>query len=530
MKSFNTGRSAISTAVRLCLAGAAVSAAGAALAATPAPSATPAAGNIRIIVAYKNDNALQARMAIGPARDNVKMELDELGAVVLEVSPKALAELRKDPNVAYVEEDVKRYALSHGTRAPKAYLPGQTIPYGISMVQANLLPDTNAGNRTLCIIDSGYDRAHEDLAGNKVSGSFDRGTGNWYTDENSHGTHVAGTIAAINNAGVGVVGVAANRKLKLHIVKVFGADGWAYSSTLAHAAKQCGKAGANVISMSLGGAKPSKTEQRAFERLAAKGVLSVAAAGNDGTSALLYPAAYASVMMVGALDQNKAWAPFSQFNPKVELSAPGVGVLSTVPMGQGTESALKVDATAYAPGSMDGSPKATVSAPLAAFGTGETVDASVSGKVCLIARGNIAFGAKVANCQASGGVGAIIYNNAPGSFNGTLGTTVTTIPSVTASDTEGAAMQAQLGKVATLAVKATNYSYFNGTSMATPHVSAVAALVWSHYPRCTGKQMRASLAKSALDLGAPGRDDKYGYGLVQAKAAFDRIGKVGCGN
>ena len=254
MKSFNTGRSAISTAVRLCLAGAAVSAAGAALAATPAPSATPAAGNIRIIVAYKNDNALQARMAIGPARDNVKMELDELGAVVLEVSPKALAELRKDPNVAYVEEDVKRYALSHGTRAPKAYLPGQTIPYGISMVQANLLPDTNAGNRTLCIIDSGYDRAHEDLAGNKVSGSFDRGTVNWYTDENSHGTHVAGTIAAINNAGVGVVGVAANRKLKLHIVKVFGADGWAYSSTLAHAAKQCGKAGANVISMSLGGA------------------------------------------------------------------------------------------------------------------------------------------------------------------------------------------------------------------------------------------------------------------------------------
>ena len=530
MKSNNPGSFSMSAAIRLCLASAAVGAAGQAMAAAPATSAAPAAGNMRVIVAYKHNNALQARAASESASDNVKMVLDDLGAVVLEVSPKALAELRKDPDVAYVEEDVKRYALATGVKAPMAYLPGQTIPYGISMVQADLLPDTYARNRTLCIIDSGYDRTHQDLAGNRVSGSNDRGTGNWFTDENHHGTHVAGTIAAINNAGIGVVGVAANRKLKLHIVKVFGADGWAYSSTLSHAARQCEKAGANVISMSLGGARPSWTEQLTFNLMAAKGVLLVAAAGNNGTSALLYPAAYRSVMMVGALDQNKAWAPFSQFNRKVELAAPGVNVLSTVPMGKGSESSLKVDATVYAAGSMAGSPKATVSAPLAAFGTGEKVDAAVSGKVCLIARGNIAFSAKVANCQASGGVGAIIYNNAPGGFNGTLGTTVTTIPSVTASDTEGAAMQAQLDKVATLAVKPTSYAYYNGTSMATPHVSAVAALVWSHYPQCSGKQMRASLGKSALDLGAPGRYEKYGYGLVQAKAAFDRIGKVGCGN
>jgi subtilisin family serine protease len=61
-------------------------------------------------------------------------------------------------------------------------------------------------------------------------------------------------------------------------------------------------------------------------------------------------------------------------------------------------------------------------------------------------------------------------------------------------------------------------------------VSAVAALVWSYFPTCTAVQMRASLDKSALDLGTAGRDTKYGYGLVQAKAAYDRIKSLGCGN
>jgi subtilisin family serine protease len=117
-------------------------------------------------------------------------------------------------------------------------------------------------SRKVCIIDSGYDRGHEDLSGGaNVTGEFDSVSGWWYTDENSHGTHVAGTIAALNNAGKGVVGVNSNGTLKLHIVKVFGANGWAYSSTLASAANKCKAAGANVISMSLGGSFSNKTEQ-----------------------------------------------------------------------------------------------------------------------------------------------------------------------------------------------------------------------------------------------------------------------------
>jgi subtilisin family serine protease len=199
-------------------------------------------------------------------------------------------------------------------------------------------------------------------------------------------------------------------------------------------------------------------------------------------------------------------------------------------MGAGSDSLLTVGSTTYAPGGMDGSPKTTASAPLADFGLGDAVNTAVSGKVCLIARGTIDFATKVSNCQASGGVGAVVYNNVAGGFGGTLGTTVTTIPSVTASDTEGAAMKQQLGQTATITVKATNYAYYDGTSMATPHVSAVAALVWSYFPNCTASQLRSSLDKSAEDLGAAGRDTKFGYGLVRAKAAYDRIATLGCGN
>ncbi len=523
MMQSTTGMSSIATAVKLLVATLAVGVIG---------SASAAADTTRVIVAFKAGTAASMKSAVKAAKGNVKHEIHGMNAMAIEVPTVALKGLQNNPNVEYVEEDLIRRQTALSTPSTGApYAAGQQVPYGIKMVQADQLSDINAGNRKVCIIDSGIDRAHEDFAGStlNMSGQFDSGTGNWYTDENQHGTHVAGTIAAVNNSGVGVVGVNANAKLKLHIVKVFGAAGWAYSSTLASAANQCGTAGANVISMSLGGGRASKTEQRAFDTLQGKGILSIAAAGNDGNTVISYPAGYASVMMVGAVDENKAWADFSQYNTKVEIAGPGVGVLSTVPTGGATAPALTVGTTVYAPGAMDGSPVKTATAPLADFGIGDTVNSAMSGKVCLIARGTIDFATKVGNCQASGGVGAVVYNNAAGGFGGTVGT-ATTIPSVSASDTEGAAMKGQLGQSATVAVKPYSYAYFDGTSMATPHVSAVAALVWSYYPTCTGAQIRASLTKSALDLGTAGRDTKFGFGLVQAVAAKNRIASVGCGN
>ncbi len=486
----------------------------------------------RVIVAFKPGTAANARAAVA-AQGEVKHEVFGMDAVAIEVPVQALNGLSRNPNVEYVEDDELRYPFASSTPSTGTpYALGQSVPYGIKMVQADQLPngDALAGNRKVCIIDSGYDLAHEDLGGNPVTGEYDSGTGWWYTDENHHGTHVAGTIAAINNAGVGVVGVNPNKNLKLHIVKVFNAAGWAYSSTLATAANKCKAAGANVISMSLGGARSNKTEQRAFDAIQSAGMLSVAAAGNDGTTAKSYPASYSSVMSVAAIDENKAWASFSQYNTAVEIAAPGVSVLSSVPTGTGLASSASVGGTAYAVGDMEGSPRKSATAALADFGLGDAVNTAVSGKVCLIQRGTVDFATKVSNCQSSGGVGAIVYNNVAGAFGGTLGTTVTTIPSVTATDTDGAAMKAKLGQSATVTVAASNYALFDGTSMATPHVSAVAALVWSYFPACTGTQIRNTLNKSAQDLGPVGRDTKFGYGLVQARAAYDRLASLGCNN
>jgi subtilisin family serine protease len=207
-----------------------------------------------------------------------------------------------------------------------------------------------------------------------------------------------------------------------------------------------------------------------------------------------------------------------------------VGVYSTVPTGTGREPTLTIGRSGYASVPMEGTPAGTANAPLANFGQGTAVDAAMAGKVCLIQRGTVSFAEKVVNCQASGGVGAIVYNNVDGELNGTLGTTVTNIPSVGVTAADGADMLGQLGQTANLSIAATDYGYNNGTSMATPHVSAVAALAWSHHPQCTAQQIRATLTKSAKDLGAKGRDDKTGYGLVQAKAAIDRIASLGCGN
>ncbi|MED5621261.1 S8 family serine peptidase [Ideonella sp. BN130291] len=495
-----------------------------------ASQAATAADKVRVIVAFKQGAVSAGHAAIAAAGGRTVLDVGGFNAVAVELPRKAVALLQRSPHVEFVEEDKLQYAFALSDPSGPPYLPGQQVPYGIKMVQADQVSDSTTTNRTVCIIDSGYDLAHEDLSANHVSGENLTTSGSWSTDEAHHGTHVAGTVAAINNS-VGVVGVNPNKNLNLYIVKVFDASGSAPSSVIAKAMLRCGMNGANVVSMSLGGSSPNKLQEKIADWLTTKrNTLVIAAAGNAGNSTVSYPAGFENVVSVAALDVNKAWASFSQTNPDVEIAGPGVSVLSTVPMGTGTTASATVGATAYEVNGFTGSPLGTATAPLANFGLGDHTDPAVAGKVCLIQRGSVDFATKVTNCQASGGVGAIVYNNAPGGFLGTLGTAVTTIPSVSASDTAGADMLTKLGQSATVTVAASNYALFDGTSMATPHVSAVAALVWSHYPNCTAAQMRSTLNKSAQDLGDPGRDVKFGYGLVQAKAALDRIASLGCGN
>jgi subtilisin family serine protease len=134
----------------------------------------------------------------------------------------------------------------------------------------------------------------------------------------------------------------------------------------------------------------------------------------------------------------------------------------------------------------------------------------------------------VRNVQNSGGVAAVIYNNVSGGFFGTLGEgNSSTIPAISLSMEDGQAALAQAETACTVASKveqpASGYSYFDGTSMATPHVSAVAALVWSYNTSWTNQQVRDALIATAKDKGTAGRDTSYGYGIVQAKTALDYL-------
>jgi len=500
--------------------------------ASPAGAANDS-GRSRVLVAFKPGAAAAARSAVAAGGGKIVADLSEVNGLAVELPDAAVRQLQQNPNVDFVENDAIRYVLAKpgsGVSSDPSS-PPQSVPYGITMVQADQVSDGFASDRKLCIVDSGIDAAHEDLQGLSIDGDNVSKSGEWFTDENGHGTHVAGTIAAVNNA-IGVLGVLPNRQLRLHIAKVFDVTGSTTTSTIIRGMLACMRANADVVSMSLGGDGATQLELRVTNLLASRNMLLIAAAGNAGSRAVSYPAGYSTVVSVAAVDQNKAAASFSQFNPDVELSGPGVSVLSTVPMGTGIDVALTVGGTSYSALPTEGTPVTSATAPLADFGLGGTATpGSMIGKMCLIQRGGgFSFATKVLNCQASGGAGAIIYNNVAGVVNATLGGAVTSIPSVTVTQADGATLLTQLGQTAVLTLTPSNYALNSGTSMATPHVSGVAALVWSYYPACSAEQIRASLAKSALDLGTSGRDDHFGFGLVQAKAAFDRIAAVGCGN
>ncbi|TPH18155.1 S8 family serine peptidase [Litorilituus lipolyticus] len=491
----------------------------------------------RYIVKYKQPSAGSfANSAMGASsKAAVKSKLMSLGAkihqefpesnfITAELSLNDVFALSMSNDVEYVEEDLQRRFMA------------QSVPYGISQVQADLVDDSvasaSAGGKKICVIDSGLNLPHEDMGakGGTITGTNDSGTGNWFDHGGPHGTHVAGTIAALNN-GIGVRGVIGSDP-SMHIIKVFNESGWGYSSELVDAINTCVSNGSDVINMSLGGTGSSTTERNGIKAAYDAGVLLIAAAGNDGvvsstTDVESYPASYDSVMSVAAIDSSKALADFSQKNSQVEISGPGVDVYSTYPDGLGSVVDVAVGGSAYSANAMEN--QGSASGSLYNFGTGEATDSGAAGNVCLIQRGNISFHDKVKACQDSGGVGAIIYNNAAGSFGGTLGdTNATSIPSVTVSDTDGATMLNNVGLSASINIGSGNYGKMSGTSMASPHVAGVAALVWSHHPSCSNVEIRNVLNATAEDLGSAGRDVKFGYGLAQTKDAIDYITANGC--
>jgi len=480
----------------------------------------------RLWVQFEPQKSEQALSALSKAGAKIHYRFDNLNVAAVTLPTKAIKALRNNPNIQLIEEDVKRY--------PSA----QAIPYGIDAVQARDIWDADrngvvdggvpdGSGKMVCVIDSGLHVAHEDMVGVNVVGGFPSG---WTNDTCGHGTHVTGTITAANN-DIGVVGVNPG-STSLFIVQVFGGAScsWTYSSTLVDAANRCKDAGADIISMSLGGTSKSRTEDRAFSKLYNEGILPIAAAGNDGNTRKSYPASYNSVMSVAAVDVNNIVAGFSQQNSSVEIAAPGVAVLSTVPWN--ADNSLTIGSTTYNGGEIEFAALGTITGTVVDGGLCESVG-SWFGLVVMCERGDISFFDKVSNVQQGGGSATVIYNNESGGFVGTLGDgNSSTIPAISLSQADGQAIVAanlnSSGTVAsTFTQPGSGYEAWDGTSMATPHISGVAALVWSGSPGSTNADIRDALIQTALDLGEVGRDPAYGYGLVQAYDAWHYLGGGG---
>ncbi len=228
-----------------------------------------------------------------------------------------------------------RFHWPWGKHAPST--PG--IHWNIRRLKApQAWAKTQGSGVLVAIIDTGVDCAHPDLKCNLTDGANMTNSATPPMDDNGHGTHVAGIIAGQGKDG-GVFGVAP--QVTIIPVKVLSADGSGNLSDVVSGIYWAMTHGARVINMSLGAPTSATALEQAVHKAYQAGVVIVAAAGNDGENAsrsggnstVDYPGAYPWVIAVAASDRSDHIAPFSSFGPAVDITAPGDGILSTVPNG-----------------------------------------------------------------------------------------------------------------------------------------------------------------------------------------------------
>jgi len=309
-----------------------------------------------------------------------------------------IRDIAQGPTVRYAEPLIRCHAL---------YTPNDPYyslhQWGNWVMYADKVWDLTLGSRDVKVgvVDEGIDYTHPDLVQ-----SFDPSLRGYdFVDKDPdprpvngnemHGSHVGGIIAAGIGNSVGIAGWAG---VTLYSCRALNDSGSGSTSDIADAIRWAADHGVRVINMSFGSQSPTSVLEDAVNYAWNHGVLLVGASGNDGLRGIFFPAAYANCIAVGALDTTGSLAGFSNYGPEQELTAPGVGILSTTP-------------------------------------------------------GN-------------------------------------------------------------------EYYYMDGTSMASPEVAGFAALLFSYRPALTNQQVRAIIDASAIDMGSPGRDEYYGYGLVNGWRAF----------
>lgn len=290
------------------------------------------AGQHRYILESKNLSAL--KKAVHENGGTEIRQMTHFKKLVVELPEQALERMQKRFPDLQIDEDT----VLHASGKPGSPVqPAQKTPWGLTAISA---PDVFSLNRGLgvkvCVVDTGISRQHPDLIQNIVGGRnfvVSRGVldPNAYEDDNGHGSHVAGIVAAADNA-IGTVGVAPLSSL--YAVKVLDKRGSGYLSAIADGIMQCLSVGAQVINMSLGGqADPSLSSplKAAVETALSQGVSVVVAAGNEGQNMNnTVPAGYSGTTAVAAVDINLQIASWSNFGLQGDdFTAPGVSIFST---------------------------------------------------------------------------------------------------------------------------------------------------------------------------------------------------------
>ncbi len=496
-------------------------------AAAPAPNAGSRSDRVRMLVGFDRAPIASDRAAIARLGGVVRRDFSELGALAVEISSAGVGQLARLGGVSYVEQDELRYPM--GLAADQLAPSLSNGLYGLLTTKATTAHSRGSTGEGIkaCVADTGLDYKHPDIEGN-YKGGIDTVANDddpWYQntllEDETHGTHVAGTVLAANDKQ-GVFGVAYNSDL-YHARVLTNTGG--YSSDIMEGVRHLVEVrGCKVVNMSLGGGIKSRTEERFYKEMRSKGALIVAAAGNNGQTKLSYPAGYAVNISVAAVDRNNVLASFSNTGRGLDVSAPGVMVLSSVPANRGWEASVTTSSTVTAyglefAGTTSGTSGKLVDCGLAKAASDCGRPAGAGPFVALIQRGEISFADKVTNAKSAGAIAAIIYNNASGEFTGTLGAAGAWIPAVSVSDTVGASLKKEVGFNATVINQISSWDHYSGTSMATPHVTGVVALIWSKNPSLTNAAVEKRLFSTATDLGAAGYDTTFGHGLVNADAA-----------
>lgn len=278
----------------------------------------------RYIIKFKTSSADKSQV-VSKYNGKFKHQFKQFNAATAELTAQNIAKLKQDSAVDYVEED-------NIVKVSSTLSLASTTNWGVSDINA---PASWASGLTgkgvkIAIIDSGV-ASHPDLvvAGgtNVINGSSTTS----YVDQNGHGTHVAGVIAAQGTNG-GVKGVAP--AASIYAVKALDSNGEGYTSDIIAGIDWAIQNKMDIISMSLGSSESSTALKNAIDTAYSNGLLIVAAAGNDGNTSgtgtnIEYPANYSSAIAVGAVDSSNRRASFSSTGSKLEVSAPGVDIVST---------------------------------------------------------------------------------------------------------------------------------------------------------------------------------------------------------